>query len=245
MKSPVGTATERTSSLDAGGLPDVPVEPAASGAVPAWYTPARLLVAFCVVETLVFLDRGVIASNGVNGDKDSKSGIQVKLYILLLLPFRPIDTAKNISTYLVLPFPAKGSTVTGRIWFEQVSRWRPACSLHDWLADSFTSLLGALQALQRIPSHWYTLSLTYQNKLKGLASTSFGASMCCSTLHYIAPLLAFDLFSELLWPSYLPSQWLSVCKNDKIRALVCTFGPFSAPLIAPSCVTYASDYQVP
>ena len=44
---------------------------------PAWYTPARLLVAFCVVSFLVFLDRGIIASNGVNGDKVSKTGIQV------------------------------------------------------------------------------------------------------------------------------------------------------------------------
>ena len=48
-----------------------------SEAAPAWYTPARLLLAFCIVETLVFLDRGVIASNGVNGDKESRSGIQV------------------------------------------------------------------------------------------------------------------------------------------------------------------------
>ena len=153
MKSPVGTSTERTSSIDAGGLPDAPVEPAASGAAPAWYTPARLLVAFCVVETLVFLDRGVIASNGVNGDKDSKSGIQVKLYIFCCAHF-VISTLQKTSAYLKLPFPAKGSTITGRIWFEQVSRRRPACSLHDWLADSFISLLGALQALQRIPSHW-------------------------------------------------------------------------------------------
>ena len=44
---------------------------------PAWYTPARLLVAFCIVSFLVFLDRGIIASNGVNGDKDSRTGIQV------------------------------------------------------------------------------------------------------------------------------------------------------------------------
>lgn len=44
---------------------------------PAWYTPARLLIAFCVVSFLVFLDRGIIASNGVNGDKESKTGIQV------------------------------------------------------------------------------------------------------------------------------------------------------------------------
>ena len=51
-----------------GGSEDVP---------PAWYTPARLLVAFCVVSFLVFLDRGIIASNGVNGDKESRTGIQV------------------------------------------------------------------------------------------------------------------------------------------------------------------------
>ena len=44
---------------------------------PAWYTPARLLIAFCVVSFLVYLDRGIIASNGVNGDKDSSTGIQV------------------------------------------------------------------------------------------------------------------------------------------------------------------------
>lgn len=44
---------------------------------PAWYTPARLLIAFCVVSFLVYLDRGIIASNGVNGDKDSNTGIQV------------------------------------------------------------------------------------------------------------------------------------------------------------------------
>ncbi|DBA88375.1 TPA: hypothetical protein ACH3X2_004875 [Trebouxia sp. C0005] len=43
---------------------------------PAWYTPARLLTAFCVVSFLVFLDRGIIASNGVNGDTESKTGIQ-------------------------------------------------------------------------------------------------------------------------------------------------------------------------
>ncbi|DBB18663.1 TPA: hypothetical protein ACH3X3_000277 [Trebouxia sp. C0006] len=43
---------------------------------PAWYTPARLLIAFCVVSFLVFLDRGIIASNGVNGDKESNTGIQ-------------------------------------------------------------------------------------------------------------------------------------------------------------------------
>lgn len=43
---------------------------------PSWYTPKRLLAVFCTANFLVYLDRGVIASNGVNGNKHS--GIQVR-----------------------------------------------------------------------------------------------------------------------------------------------------------------------
>ncbi|KAI7730409.1 hypothetical protein M8C21_025354 [Ambrosia artemisiifolia] len=39
--------------------PDIPA--------PSWFTPKRLLVIFCVINMLNYLDRGVIASNGVNG----------------------------------------------------------------------------------------------------------------------------------------------------------------------------------
>lgn len=42
---------------------------------PAWYSPQRLLALFCTVTFLVYLDRGVIACNGVNGN--ASSGIQV------------------------------------------------------------------------------------------------------------------------------------------------------------------------
>lgn len=43
----------------------------APGQDPAgWFTPARLLVLFCVMNLLIYLDRGVIASNGVNGSFD-------------------------------------------------------------------------------------------------------------------------------------------------------------------------------
>ncbi|XP_078436090.1 putative sphingolipid transporter spinster homolog 2 [Wolffia australiana] len=52
---------------------------------PAWFTPKRLLVIFCVINLLNYVDRGAIASNGVNGRPkacaengvcDSGSGIQ-------------------------------------------------------------------------------------------------------------------------------------------------------------------------
>lgn len=34
---------------------------------PSWFTPRRLLVIFCVINMLNYVDRGAIASNGVNG----------------------------------------------------------------------------------------------------------------------------------------------------------------------------------
>ncbi|GAV77640.1 MFS_1 domain-containing protein [Cephalotus follicularis] len=34
---------------------------------PSWFTPKRLLVMFCVINMLNYVDRGAIASNGVNG----------------------------------------------------------------------------------------------------------------------------------------------------------------------------------
>ncbi|CAM8921946.1 unnamed protein product [Rhodiola kirilowii] len=37
------------------------------GTNPSWFTPKRLLVMFCVINMLNYVDRGVIASNGVNG----------------------------------------------------------------------------------------------------------------------------------------------------------------------------------
>ncbi|CAA7387887.1 unnamed protein product [Spirodela intermedia] len=52
---------------------------------PLWFTPKRLLVIFCMINLLNYVDRGTIASNGVNGSSrtcakngicDSGSGIQ-------------------------------------------------------------------------------------------------------------------------------------------------------------------------
>ncbi|KAF6255645.1 major facilitator superfamily domain-containing protein [Scenedesmus sp. NREL 46B-D3] len=48
---------------------------------PRWFTPRRLLLIFCITNLVVYLDRGVIASNGVNGSPRTEqqpqgSGIQ-------------------------------------------------------------------------------------------------------------------------------------------------------------------------
>ncbi|CAI8591325.1 unnamed protein product [Vicia faba] len=39
----------------------------------SWFTPKRLLAVFCVINLLTYLDRGAIASNGVNGSKGTCS----------------------------------------------------------------------------------------------------------------------------------------------------------------------------
>ncbi|XP_047062453.1 probable sphingolipid transporter spinster homolog 2 [Lolium rigidum] len=41
---------------------------------PSWFTPKRLLVMFCIINMLNYVDRGVIASNGVNGSRGTCSG---------------------------------------------------------------------------------------------------------------------------------------------------------------------------
>nr|TKS12989.1 putative sphingolipid transporter spinster-like 2 [Populus alba] len=49
---------------------------ASSPPAPSWFTPKRLLVIFCVINLINYVDRGAIASNGVNGSRRtcSKSG---------------------------------------------------------------------------------------------------------------------------------------------------------------------------
>ncbi|XP_047160958.1 probable sphingolipid transporter spinster homolog 2 [Vigna umbellata] len=64
-----------------------PMEPRISSMIPtsSWFTPKRLLAIFCVINLLNYVDRGAIASNGVNGSRgtctessscSSGSGIQ-------------------------------------------------------------------------------------------------------------------------------------------------------------------------
>ncbi|ERN14178.1 probable sphingolipid transporter spinster homolog 2 isoform X1 [Amborella trichopoda] len=36
---------------------------------PSWFTPKRLLIIFCIINMLNYVDRGAIASNGVNGSR--------------------------------------------------------------------------------------------------------------------------------------------------------------------------------
>eukprot|EP00899_Mesostigma_viride_P006890 jgi/Mesvir1/16201/Mv08463-RA.1 len=45
------------------------MEPTAAGAQHPWFTPLKLLALFCVINLLNYVDRGVIASNGVNGSR--------------------------------------------------------------------------------------------------------------------------------------------------------------------------------
>ncbi|XP_011092465.1 probable sphingolipid transporter spinster homolog 2 [Sesamum indicum] len=50
--------------------------PTSSVTNPSWFTPRRLLAIFCIINLLNYIDRGTIASNGVNGSRRtcSKSG---------------------------------------------------------------------------------------------------------------------------------------------------------------------------
>nr|GMC83566.1 probable sphingolipid transporter spinster homolog 2 [Ipomoea batatas] len=89
---PVGESTSSKLSSDPAVEVSVPVESAKAPSPPpplapqpSWFTPKRLLCVFCVINILNYLDRGAIASNGVNGkrrtcNKDgactSGSGIQ-------------------------------------------------------------------------------------------------------------------------------------------------------------------------
>ncbi|KAJ3680376.1 hypothetical protein LUZ60_016654 [Juncus effusus] len=50
-------------------LPVVDSEANPMDSSPSWFTPKRLLVIFCTINMLNYIDRGVIASNGVNGSK--------------------------------------------------------------------------------------------------------------------------------------------------------------------------------
>ncbi|TYG46226.1 hypothetical protein ES288_D11G239200v1 [Gossypium darwinii] len=38
---------------------------------PSWFTPKRLLIIFCVINMINYVDRGAIASNGVNGSSET------------------------------------------------------------------------------------------------------------------------------------------------------------------------------
>ncbi|CAI9104168.1 OLC1v1002793C1 [Oldenlandia corymbosa var. corymbosa] len=60
---------------DVSSQPPPPAEPPmpslSSPPSPSWFTPVRLLVIFCVVNLINYVDRGAIASNGVNGNPNT------------------------------------------------------------------------------------------------------------------------------------------------------------------------------
>ncbi|KAG9134044.1 hypothetical protein Leryth_004747 [Lithospermum erythrorhizon] len=45
----------------------IAITPSSSTSSPSWFTPKRLLLIFCAINLLNYVDRGAIASNGVNG----------------------------------------------------------------------------------------------------------------------------------------------------------------------------------
>lgn len=47
------------------------VKMADSAPKPSWFTPKRLLAIFCVINMINYMDRGAIASNGVNGSRQT------------------------------------------------------------------------------------------------------------------------------------------------------------------------------
>ncbi|KAL8136551.1 hypothetical protein V2J09_002552 [Rumex salicifolius] len=59
------------------GLAAVVVSGASEPLKPSWFTPKRLLAVFCVINLINYLDRGAIASNGVNGTRQTcdKTGV--------------------------------------------------------------------------------------------------------------------------------------------------------------------------
>ncbi|XP_020551715.1 probable sphingolipid transporter spinster homolog 2 [Sesamum indicum] len=49
------------------------VAPASVATNPSWFTPKRLLIIFCLINLINYIDRGAIASNGVNGSRKTCS----------------------------------------------------------------------------------------------------------------------------------------------------------------------------
>ncbi|KAJ6849509.1 putative sphingolipid transporter spinster-like protein 2 [Iris pallida] len=49
--------------------PEIPTRADRPSSKPSWFTPKRLLAIFCMINMLNYVDRGAIASNGVNGKR--------------------------------------------------------------------------------------------------------------------------------------------------------------------------------
>ncbi|KAI3809917.1 hypothetical protein L1987_19520 [Smallanthus sonchifolius] len=60
-------AVQDQESKPAAAVEKPDMAPSISEPAPSWFTPKRLLVIFCVINMVNYVDRGAIASNGVNG----------------------------------------------------------------------------------------------------------------------------------------------------------------------------------
>ncbi|XP_074286009.1 putative sphingolipid transporter spinster homolog 2 [Silene latifolia] len=64
----VEVVTEKETKIEIGQM-GVPQINDSTTMNPSWFTPKRLLAIFCVINLINYLDRGAIASNGVNGSR--------------------------------------------------------------------------------------------------------------------------------------------------------------------------------
>ncbi|KAL3621031.1 hypothetical protein CASFOL_035943 [Castilleja foliolosa] len=77
VHQPSSAAASFESEKEADKDASMAIAPASLVANPSWFTPKRLLCIFCVINLINYIDRGAIASNGVNGARKtcSESGV--------------------------------------------------------------------------------------------------------------------------------------------------------------------------
>ncbi|KAL6218404.1 hypothetical protein ACLB2K_011618 [Fragaria x ananassa] len=69
---------------------------------PSWFTPKRLLLIFCVINLINYVDRGAISSNGVNGNLEiCENGICTPPTGIHVNPFRLIGVGLSVWTFAV------------------------------------------------------------------------------------------------------------------------------------------------
>ncbi|CAN6543903.1 unnamed protein product [Malus baccata var. baccata] len=128
---------------------------------PSWFTPKRLLVIFCLINLINYVDRGTIASNGVNGSRTTctdsgictagtgiqgefhlnnfQDGVLSSAFMVGLLIASPIfaSLAKSVS-----PFRLIGVGLS--VWTFAIVGC--ACSLGFWSITIFRMLVGVGEA---------------------------------------------------------------------------------------------------
>ncbi|XP_068320464.1 probable sphingolipid transporter spinster homolog 2 isoform X3 [Pyrus communis] len=128
---------------------------------PSWFTPKRLLVIFCLINLINYVDRGTIASNGVNGSRTTctdsgictagtgiqgefhlnnfQDGVLSSAFMVGLLIASPVfaSLAKSVS-----PFRLIGVGLS--VWTFAIVGC--ACSLGFWSITIFRMLVGVGEA---------------------------------------------------------------------------------------------------